>query len=234
MLGLLQNVAILGILGLGMAIVVIGRGIDISMVAVLAVPGGPGAADGAGRALAARRVRCRARAGAGVRPRQRLADRLRRGAVALHHARVGPLSRRARPGRAVSPRHRAVEPAARCVRLDRPRHAGRRADAGDHVRRGRAAGELLPAQDPARHLRLRDRRQPVRRAHHRNPDPPGDRAAVRARGADRHVRRPGDGGVGEQHADAHLQLDHDLRRDPRRRARRHRPVGRPRRRAATS
>ncbi|HSN34306.1 MAG TPA: ABC transporter permease [Ideonella sp.] len=40
MLGLLQNVAILGILGLGMAVVVIGRGIDISMVAVLAVPAG--------------------------------------------------------------------------------------------------------------------------------------------------------------------------------------------------
>lgn len=40
MLGLLQNVAILGILGLGMAIIVIGRGIDISMVAILAVPAG--------------------------------------------------------------------------------------------------------------------------------------------------------------------------------------------------
>jgi ribose transport system permease protein len=40
MLGLLQNVAILGVLGLGMAIVVIGRGIDISMVAVMAVPAG--------------------------------------------------------------------------------------------------------------------------------------------------------------------------------------------------
>jgi ribose transport system permease protein len=40
LLGLLQNVAILGILGLGMAIVVIGRGIDISMVAVLAVSAG--------------------------------------------------------------------------------------------------------------------------------------------------------------------------------------------------
>ena len=39
-LGLLQNVAILGILGLGMALIVIGRGIDISMVAVLAVPSG--------------------------------------------------------------------------------------------------------------------------------------------------------------------------------------------------
>ncbi len=39
-LGLLQNVAILGILGLAMAVVVIGRGIDISMVAVLAAPAG--------------------------------------------------------------------------------------------------------------------------------------------------------------------------------------------------
>ena len=39
-LGLLQNVAILGILGLAMALIVIGRGIDISMVAVLAVPAG--------------------------------------------------------------------------------------------------------------------------------------------------------------------------------------------------
>jgi len=37
---LLQNVAVLGILGLGMAVVVIGRGIDISMIAALAVPSG--------------------------------------------------------------------------------------------------------------------------------------------------------------------------------------------------
>jgi len=40
LLTLVQNVAILGILGLGMAVVVIGRGIDISMVAALAVPAG--------------------------------------------------------------------------------------------------------------------------------------------------------------------------------------------------
>lgn len=40
LLTLLQNVAILGILGLGMALVVIGRGIDISMIATLAVPAG--------------------------------------------------------------------------------------------------------------------------------------------------------------------------------------------------
>jgi ribose transport system permease protein len=40
LLTLVQNVAILGILGLGMAMVVIGRGIDISMIAALAVPSG--------------------------------------------------------------------------------------------------------------------------------------------------------------------------------------------------
>ena len=36
---LIRNVSILGILGLGMAVVVIGRGIDLSMIAVLAVSG---------------------------------------------------------------------------------------------------------------------------------------------------------------------------------------------------
>lgn len=40
MLTLLQNVAVLGILGLAMAIVVIGRGIDLSLIAALAIPGG--------------------------------------------------------------------------------------------------------------------------------------------------------------------------------------------------
>jgi ribose transport system permease protein len=39
-LTLLQNVAVLGILGLAMAIVVLGRGIDISLIAALAVPAG--------------------------------------------------------------------------------------------------------------------------------------------------------------------------------------------------
>lgn len=40
MLTLLQNVAVLGILGPAMAIVVIGRGIDLSLIAALAVPAG--------------------------------------------------------------------------------------------------------------------------------------------------------------------------------------------------
>ncbi|TAL81860.1 MAG: ABC transporter permease [Candidimonas sp.] len=38
MLAMLRSVSVLGILGLGMAVVVIGRGVDLSMVAVLAVP----------------------------------------------------------------------------------------------------------------------------------------------------------------------------------------------------
>lgn len=38
LLVLLRSVSVLGILGLGMAIVVIGRGIDLSMIATLAVP----------------------------------------------------------------------------------------------------------------------------------------------------------------------------------------------------
>ena len=40
MIALLRNVAVLGILSLGMAIVIIGRGIDLSMIATLAVPAG--------------------------------------------------------------------------------------------------------------------------------------------------------------------------------------------------
>ena len=39
-LNLLRSVSVLGILGLGMAIVVIGRGIDLSMIALLAIPSG--------------------------------------------------------------------------------------------------------------------------------------------------------------------------------------------------
>lgn len=40
MVALMQNVAILGILSLGMAVIVISRGIDLSMVALLVVPSG--------------------------------------------------------------------------------------------------------------------------------------------------------------------------------------------------
>src|SRR5579872_5304524 len=40
MIALLQNVAVLGILSIGMTIIIIGRGIDLSMVATLAVPPG--------------------------------------------------------------------------------------------------------------------------------------------------------------------------------------------------
>ena len=76
LLTLLQNVAVLGILGLAMAVVVIGRGIDISLVATLAVPPGPRPADGAGRPFAAGLARHRDRADDRLRADQRLADRL--------------------------------------------------------------------------------------------------------------------------------------------------------------
>ena len=87
MLTLLQNVAVLGILGLAMAIVVIGRGIDISLIAALAVP--PGLVLQMvqnGHSLAGSIVTrfCLDRR---VRPRQRLADRLRRRALAVRDAR---------------------------------------------------------------------------------------------------------------------------------------------------
>jgi len=52
-LHVLQNVAILGILGLGMALVVIGRGIDISLDRSARRAPGARAADGAGWTWAA-------------------------------------------------------------------------------------------------------------------------------------------------------------------------------------
>ena len=38
LIAMMRSIAVLAILGLGMAIVVIGRGIDLSMVALMAVP----------------------------------------------------------------------------------------------------------------------------------------------------------------------------------------------------
>src|SRR3546814_15015455 len=58
MFAMLRSSSVLGILGLGMAVVVIGRGVDLSMVALLAVPTGviltlAGAGYGIGISLAA-------------------------------------------------------------------------------------------------------------------------------------------------------------------------------------
>ena len=94
MLTLLQNVAVLGILGLAMAIVVLGRGIDISLIAALAVP--PGLVlqmvqDGYSLPSSIA-VRWRSRSALGS---QRLADRLRRRAVAVRDAGDRTVPRRA-------------------------------------------------------------------------------------------------------------------------------------------
>ena len=72
-------------------------------------------------------------------------------------------------------------------------------------------------------------RQPGGGSHHRHADPADHRVAVRAVGADRICSRPRHGHFGGEHEHAHRPLDLRLRRDPRRRARRHRPFGRPRR-----
>ena len=113
MLTLLQNVAVLGILGLAMAIVVIGRGIDISLIAALAVP--PGLVlqmvqDGHSlpTSLAAAFALTIV---FGL--DQRLADRLCRSAVAVHDAGFGVVPRRPRPGGFVQARRGAVEPGPR-------------------------------------------------------------------------------------------------------------------------
>ena len=219
-----------------MAIVVIGRGIDLSLIAVARRAAGPGAADGAGRPLAAGRA-----------ARRRCCSTLAFGLVngwLIAYAEVPSLFTTLASGLFLAGLGQAalfqLDVVQWSPQLDGfqwlgQRHAARRADADHHVRASsRCVVVVLPAAHALGHLHLRHRRQPVRRAHHRHPDAAGDRAAIRAGGADRLLRRHGAGGLGQQHADAHLQLDADLRRDPGRRARRHRPVRRPRRRRSTS
>ena len=233
LLGLLQNVAILGILGLAMAIIVIGRGIDISMVAVLAVPAGlvlQLVQDGHSVPMAF--VAALALA---------LAFGLVNGWL-VAYAEVPSLFTTLASGLFLAGLGQVA-----FFRLDIVQWSPQ-LDPLSWVGRGTLLGVpmpvvmfgawprwcVLPAPHAPGHLRLRGRRQPLRRPRHRHSDAPGDRAAVRARGADRHVRGHGDGRLGQQHAHTDLQLDPDLRRDPRRRARRHRPVGRAGRRASTS
>ena len=132
LLALVQNVAFLGILGLGMAIVVIGRGIDISMVAALAVPAGlvlQMVQNGhpLSEALLAPSP-C-----AGVWLGQRLADRLCRSAVAFHDACLRPFSCRARSGGVLPARRRAMARQLDGLGLAGARSFLRHSNAGDHV-----------------------------------------------------------------------------------------------------
>ena len=134
MLTLLQNVAVLGILGLAMAIVVIGRGIDISLIAALAVP--PGWCCRWCRTV----IRCRPRCWPPsllddcLRPRQRLADRLCRSPFAVCDAGDRPVARRARADRTVPARRRAMEPGHGRLRAARTGHHSRHSDVDLDVR----------------------------------------------------------------------------------------------------
>ena len=206
MLGLLQNVAILGVLGLGMAIVVIGRGIDISMVAVMAVPAGlvlQMVQDGHSLPVAF-----------GCALALALAFGLVNGWL-IAYAEVPSLFTTLASGLFLAGLGQVA-----LFRLDIVQWSPQ-LDPFAWIGRDTLAGVPMPVvvfgavallvSFFLRRTRLgafvyARRRQPVRRAHHRHPDAARDRAAVRAGGADRHVRRPGDGGLGQQHADAHLQL----------------------------
>ena len=235
MLTLLQNVAVLGILGLAMAIVVIGRGIDISLIAALAVP--PGLVlqmvqDGHSlpTSLAAAFA-----ADDRVRSRQRLADRLCRGAVAVHDA---------------GDRHCSSPASARpCCSSSTSCSGATGSTASSGSGRARSLGVPMPivmfaiACVVVAFLLRRTRSGAYIYAIGDNPN--GARVTgipTRPIIVLQYVLAALIGCFAglvlaasvNTHADAHLQFDADLRRDPRRRARRHRAVGRPRRRRSTS
>ena len=199
MLTLLQNVAVLGILGLAMAIVVIGRGIDISLIAALAVP--PGLVlqmvqDG--RSLPTSLAAAFAlTVGFGLVNGWLIAYA---STIAVHHAGVGVVSRRSRSGRAVQARRGAVELGARRIREAWTGQSVRHTDADRDVRAVLRRGSILSAADAARRLYLRDRRQSQRRAGHGHPDPSHHRTAICARGANRLRGGPHLGRLGRRRA----------------------------------
>ena len=199
MLGLLQNVAVLGILGLGMAIVVIGRGIDISMVAVLAVPAGlvlQMVQDGHSLPVA---LLPRVAADAGLRPVN---------GWLIAYAEVPSLFATlasglflAGLGQAALFRLDIVQWSPRLDGFERlGRGTARRPDADHHVRARVRWWSPSSCAGRGSAFYLRDRRQPLRRAHHRYPDAADDRPAIRAGRADRPARRPGAGRLGQQRA----------------------------------
>ena len=189
MLTLLQNVAVLGILGLAMAIVVIGRGIDISLIAALAVPPG----------LVLQMVQ-----NGHSLPVSLLAAVVFAVCFGLvngwliAYAEVPSLFATLATGLLVAGLGQAAlfqldvvqwSPGHGRLRAARAGHHLRRADTDrdvrDRLRRGRAAA----APDPMGRLHLRHRRQPLRRARHRHPVAADHRPAIRAGGADRLFRR---------------------------------------------
>ena len=230
MIALLQNVAVLGILSLGMAIVIIGRGIDLSMIATLAVPPGLILQMVQNGHSVTEAFAAAARSRHRLWSRQRLADRLCRSPFVVHDAGVRPFPGRIGPGVFLPAGCRSMERETRPDRVDRSRHLVWRAYAHHHVRLGGACGRLVSAAHAPRRLCLRDRRQSVRRPDDGHSNATGYRPAIPLGGADRCVRGPGFGGLRQQHGDADLQLDTHLRRYSGLRAGRHRTFRRTRRR----
>ncbi len=228
---LLQNVAVLGILGLGMALVVIGRGIDISLIAALAVP--PGLVlqmvqDGHGLPFSILTA---------------LLLSLVFGAIngwLIAYAEVPSLFTTLASGLLLAGLGQAV-----LFKLDVVQWSPGM-DGFEFLGQGNILGVPMPiivfaiACGLVAFLLRRTRIGAYIYAIGDNPFgarvtgipvAPDHRPAIRAGGADRLLCRTRVGVIRQQRTDADLQLDPDLRRHPGGRARRHRPFGRARRRA---
>ena len=126
LLNLVRSVSILGILGVAMGLVVIGRGIDLSLVALMAISVAWTLHADRQRHAAAAGDRDRARLQPLHRRDQRLARRLCRDPGDLRDARHGHAGLRLRPLLPVRSRRRlhAAQPASRCCGSDRARFLG--------------------------------------------------------------------------------------------------------------
>ena len=222
LLSLVRSVSILGILGLGMALVVIGRGIDLAMVATMVVavawamalsrtqlPLGAALAVGAVFVVGV---------GAAI-------------GVIVAYAEIPAIFTTLAMGSIVYGIGRTF-----FFQID-----VQNAPVGyswfNFLGGGRVGGIpvivvafaamalvmfAVVARDPFRPFRLRYRRQSAGGAHHRHPDARLTVAQYIAERTDRLFRRHRHGGGGLRHEHPHLQFDDDLRRAAGGRARRHR------------
>ena len=230
MLTLLQNVAVLGILGLAMAIVVIGRGIDISLIAALAVPPG----------LVLQMVQDGHSLPTSLAAAFALTTLfgLANGWL-IAYAEVPSLFTTLASGLFLAGLGQAA-----LFKLDVVQWSPG-LDGFERLGQGNLLGIPMPIVMFALScivvaFLLRRTRigayiyaigdNPYAAQGYRHSDAAHHRAAICHGGADRLRRRPDPRRLGQQHADPHLQFDLDLRCHPGRRTRRHRTVGRPRRR----
>ena len=204
---LVRGVATLGILGVGMAIVVIGRGVDLAIVTTYAMSAAwtlhlasLGVAIPAGAAAWIS-------AGADDRRDQRRVDRLCRDPRALRHSRHGVAGLRLRSLGSRSPLRRLLAAERRCHRVDRRRFRLGRADADPVFRPHRLPRLCVPALHQTGAVHLRDRRQFRGGAHFRRAGASDHRPAIHALCVDRLCRR-------HDHRDRGLQHEHRRRELP--------------------